>query len=270
MPTFAPSRRAILQGALALPLALPVALSPASAEAQGRAWLGVELEKADSGVLAKRVIRGSPADKSGLRDGNVILTVNGTAVASPREVIKVIQAAGPGATLVLHVERGSEKADMKVTLIEHPGDEEVLRLDKVGTFAPSWKGVKAAKGDVADIKKQKGSVVLVDFWATWCSACRAMTPNLNELHDKFAAQGVKVVGLTDDNEEAALKAANKLGIKYAINVDTSVETLRDYSVMALPTMFVVDKKGVIRHAAIGLQPVEALSPVLKKLIAEPA
>lgn len=244
---------------------------PGTAQAKTRAWMGVELEKTDTAVVARRVIRGSPADKAGIAGGDVIVAVDGKPVTSPREVVAAIQDAGPGAKLTVRLEHAGQKAtDVKVALIEHPGDEEVLRLDKVGTFAPAWKGVKAAKGDVADIKKQKGSVVLVDFWATWCSACRAMVPTLNELHEKFGAQGLKVVGLTDDDETAALKIVDKLKIKYAINVDTSVDTLRDYSVAALPTVFMVDKKGVIRHAAIGLQSAESQSIIIKKLLAEPA
>lgn len=232
--------------------------------------MGVELDKSDAGVLAKRIIRGSPADKAGVKSGDLILSVDGKAMTAPREVVKAIQDAGPDTDVTVKVDHAGSKTDLKVKLVEHPGDEEVLRLDKVGTFAPAWKGVKAAKGDVADIKKQKGNVVLVDFWASWCSACRAMAPVLNDLHEKFGAQGLKVVGLTDDEEPAALKVVDKLGIKYAINVETSVDTLRDYSVVALPTMFIVDKKGVIRHATIGLQSADSQAAVIKKLLAEPA
>ena len=261
----------MLAGLAAVPLvaaASSVAL-PGVALAKGRAWLGVELEKVDAGVIAKRVVRGSPADKAGVKAGDLILSLDGKVPATPRDLVKAIQDAGAGATVSLKVEQAGQKSDLKVLLIEHPGDEEVLRLDKVGTFAPAWKGVTPVKGDVGDLKKQKGKVVLVDFWASWCSACRAMTGPLNELHDKHAAQGLKIVGLTDDEEAVALKVSDKLGIKYAVNATTSVDTLREYSVAALPTVFLVDKKGVIRHASIGLQTSESLSPLIKKLLAEP-
>lgn len=245
--------------------------SPAAAKRPGRAWLGVELAPNDGGgVLAKRVMRGSPADRAGLKEADVISTVDGVAVASPREVVEAIASAGPGATLTLHLRRGTIDQDLKVLLADHPGDEEVLRLDKVGTFAPSWKGVHAARGDVTDIKKLKGRVVLIDFWASWCVACRMTTPELNTVHEKFGAQGLTIVGLTDDEDGVALKAAERFGIKYAVGANTSLETMGAYGVRALPTMFFVDKKGVIREVAVGARASDELSGIVKKLLAEPA
>ena len=265
------SRRLFLVGAASAAAAAVVGVSrPALAKRPGRAWLGVELAPNDGGgVLAKRVLRGSPADKGGVKAAYVIATLDGAAVSSPRAVVEAIAAAGPGATLTLHVRRGAIDQDVKILLADHPGDEEVLRLDKVGTFAPGWKGVHAAKGDVTDIKKLKGRVVLVDFWASWCVACRMTTPELNAVHEKFGAQGLTVVGLTDDEDAVALKAADSFGIKYAVGASTSVETMGEYGVRALPTMFFVDKKGVIREVVVGARAADELSGIVKKLLAEP-
>jgi len=267
MPLFASSRRGFVLGSVAT---LASASFPSLAEAAGRPWIGIELDKTDAGVLAKRIFRGSPADKAKLRAGDIILAADGTEIAAPGELIKKIRAAGVGAVMKLNIDHAGTKSDVSVTLAEHPGDEEVLRLHLVGTFAQSWKGTKVARGDLPDIKQLKGKVVLVDFWASWCGACRAMVPALNELNDKFGAQGLKVVGLTEDTEEAALKVADKLTIKYAIGAAVGSETLRNYSISALPTMFIVDKKGVIRSASIGLQSVESQAETIKKLLAEPA
>jgi len=266
MPLFGSSRRGFIGGSIA---ALAAAGLPSLAFAEGRPWIGIELDKADVGVLAKRIFRGSPADKANVKAGDVILAADGADLTAPGELIKKIRAAGVGKVMTFKIEHAGTKSDVKITLAEHPGDEEVLRMHLVGTFASSWKGTKAARGELSDIKQLKGKVVLVDFWASWCGACRAMVPTLNELHEKFGAQGLKIVGLTEDTEEAALKVADRLTIKYAIGASASVDTLRAYSVSALPTLFLVDKKGVIRSASIGLQPSESLTAMTKKLLSEP-
>lgn len=249
------------------------AVVPGVAEARdpGRPWLGVELAPRDGGgVFAKRVLRGSPADKAGVKDNDDILKVGASEVAVPRDVIKTIAQAGVGATIAVRVRRAGTERDVPVLLSAHPGDEEVLKLDKVGSFAPTWKGVLAAQGTTTDIKQLRGRVVLVDFWASWCVACRLTAPELNALHDRFGAQGLTVVGLTDDAEDVALRAASKLGIKYSIGAATSSETLSAYGVRALPTMFFVDKKGVIRDVVIGAGGQAELALIIQKLLKEPA
>lgn len=271
-------RRAWLQG-LAVVAAATCALhaeagpskgDSAKAPPSGRAWLGVELAKAEGGVLAKRVMRGSPAEKGGIKSADLILSVDGQAVSAGGEVVRIVADKGVGTAIKVKVRRGKDEVVVSVTLADYPGEEEVLRLDKVGTFAASWKGVKSAQGDVSDIKKLRGRVVLVEFWASWCMACRVSTPNMNDLHKRFGAQGLTVVGLTDDAEEAAAKAIQKLAIKYAIGAATSADTISEYGVRSLPTFFIVDKKGVIREVFVGAAPLENLENAITKLLKEPA
>ncbi len=241
-----------------------------AAPAKGRAWLGVELAKAEGGVLAKRVMRNSPAEKGGLKTGDVLLDIDGRAVAAVGDVVRLVGEKGPGVTIKVRARRATDDVTVSVALVEFPGEEEVLRLDKVGTFAPEWKGVKSAQGDVTEIKKLRGRVVLVDFWASWCVACRLTTPVLNDLFTKLGPQGLTVVGLTDDAEEAALKAIAKLGIKYPVCSATSAETFSAYGVRSLPTFFLVDKRGVFREVVIGAQPVSVFEKTITKLLKESA
>jgi thiol-disulfide isomerase/thioredoxin len=241
------------------------------ARAPGRAWLGVEFMLDDNGgVQIKRVFRGSPAEKGGVKAGDVVLSMDGNEVKSPRQLSKAIAETGPGVTVALKIHRGSSDQTLKIVLTEHPGDEEVLRLDKVGSFAPAWKGVQATKGDVSTVEKLRGKVVLIDFWASWCSACRMTVPELNQLQDRFGAQGLTIVGLTDDDPEVAKKAAEKFGIKYSVGCSVSADTMSDYGIHALPTLYFVDKKGVVRDISIGARGVDELSVPVKKLLKEQA
>lgn len=243
--------------------------SSAEASPNHRAWLGVVLAKnPGGGVLAKHVMRSSPAMKAGLKDGDVIVTVDKAPVASPEDVISRVAEVGPGKTIAVHLRRAGGEADLPITLVEHPGDLEIMRMDKIGTFAPGWKGGKASGGAPDDLAKLKGRVVLLDFWASWCSACREATPSIVALSDKYGAQGATVVGITGDPPEIAEKGAKKFGINYGVVSDVSDDTMSDYGVRALPTMYLVDKKGVIREVFVGFAGPEPIEEAMKKLLAD--
>lgn len=261
-----PNRRQFLLSAAAL---TGSALFASSARASGRAWLGVELVPGPGGgVVVRRALRGSPAERGGLRDGDHVLKGDGALLELPGQLVKRISEKAPGEVLVLEVRRGASTSTLRITLVAHPGEEGVLRLDKLGSYAPAWKGVRMVRGATAsDVTKLRGKVVLIDFWASWCVACRVSVPMLNRVRERFGAQGLEVVGLTDDRDEVALRSADKLGIAYAVGAQTSPETLADYGVRALPTLFVVDRAGVIRHASIGVPREAELEATLRAELA---
>jgi peroxiredoxin len=258
------------------PAMLPSDFTPetarsAQAAPNKRAWLGIELAPAPNGggLLAKRVLRASPADKAGVQDGDLLVSIDGKDIESQRQLIDHLQEVGAGNKVSLKLKRGTADKTLSITLEEHPGDPEVLRRDKVGTFASPLKGAKAVTpGAEQDISKLKGRVLLIDFWATWCSACKAAAPALSDLSDRYNAQGLTVIGATGDTADIAEKGAKKLGITYSVLSDVSDDTMNEYSVHALPTMFLVDKNGVIRDVFIGFGDEKEIEDSLKTLLAE--
>lgn len=242
-------------------------LDAAEAGQSGRAWIGIELVTNAGVVSAKRVVRGSPAEIAGVQKGDELVSIDGSAVQSSRQVIQAVQDAGAGKSVSLKVKRGAADKTIAITIAAHPGEQEVLKRDKVGTFATALGGQSLQSGE-EDVSKLKGRVVLIDFWATWCSACKASTPALANLSDKYGAQGLTVIGATVDNADAAEKAAKKLGINYGIVAGVSDETVSQYSVQSLPTMFLVDKSGVIRDVLVGFTDEKTIDVALSKLLAE--
>lgn len=242
-------------------------LDSAQAGQSGRAWVGIELTSNAGTVVAKRIVRGSPAEIAGVQKGDELVSIDGAAIQSSRQLIQAIQDAGAGKSVSLKVKRGAADKTIAITIAAHPGDQEVLKRDKVGTFATALGGESLQSGE-QDVSKLKGRVVLIDFWATWCSACKASTPALASLSDKYGAQGLTVIGATVDSADAAEKAAKKFGITYGIVAGVSDDTVAQYSVQSLPTMFLVDKSGVIRDVLIGFTDEKTIDDALSKLLAE--
>lgn len=120
----------------------------------------------------------------------------------------------------------------------------VFAAGKVGQPAPEIFVSKWFTADPPQINNLSGRVYLLEFWATWCHSCVESIPDLNKLHDKYAPQGLEIIGLSQDNSESTL--ANFLKIKnvhYSIATDNGTVDL--CGVTAYPTSILVDHTGKI-------------------------
>jgi thiol-disulfide isomerase/thioredoxin len=265
--------------AFVVALGAVTAFAEPRAEAQSRRpWLGVELDKAGSvprGVRINHAVRSSPAWSAGVHDGDVIVRVGDVVTSRPDDVIREVAAHPPGASLRVVLLRGGAEIPVTIKLQAIPEGDEMLRLDKVGVQAPaSWKGLAAVSGPVpSGLGELRGRVVIVDFWATWCMACRMSAPKLTSWQAKFGAQGLSVIGITDDPVEQASEGVTTFGMRYAaVASDESYATQRAFGVRALPTVFIIDKRGVIRDVSVGFDPRKEaqMETLLRRLLAEPS
>jgi thiol-disulfide isomerase/thioredoxin len=216
------------------------------------------------------VTRGSPADKSGLREGDRLLRVSGAAVTSGREVVDAVAMHAVGDVVDVVYVRDGHEASTRAILASFPSVEELMRMDLVGAPAPSWGQVQVAAGSFpASLSRLKGRVVLVDFWATWCVPCRIVMPKLSQLQARHGAEGLTVVGLAADDPSAVLSYVRSQSPGYAIGIDTDAETSRRYGITSLPTVVVVDKQGIVRDVLIGYDPTEdvRLESTVRQLLA---
>lgn len=114
--------------------------------------------------------------------------------------------------------------------------------------------VKNLSGEAVALEKFRGQVALLDFWATWCKPCEKSMPALQQLHERYAAQGFTVLGVSTEVNGAKQvpKFIAKHKISYPIFVDSEDEPAWEkYKVKVLPILFLIDRKGQIVQQWLG-------------------
>ncbi len=238
----------------------------------GKPWLGVSMSKPPGGgVRVEHVFRTSPAEKAKLKKGDELTRVDGVALNEPDDLVRHVAKHKPGMTVELTVRRGGSDRVVKAILAEHPGNDQLARLMHVGNEAYELEGLTEVSAPMpSSMQDLRGRVVVVDFFASWCQNCKAMTPALAALHQKYQSKGLTVLGVTSDEPDTAQDIVAKWKIPFAVGSDGSKQTFSAYSVTAIPAMFIIDKKGVIREVLIGFDPSESgnTEKLIKKLLAE--
>jgi thiol-disulfide isomerase/thioredoxin len=221
-------------------------------------WLGVAMSEQPPerpGVMISSVLRRSPAAVGGLAIGDVVVGINDARVNHPSELSRRVAELGAGGRANLMIERAGAPRLLAVELGENPGLEGQLRLGFVDAGAPEFEHVQVARGALGPtLGGLRGRVVVLEFWATWCGACRALLPTLNAWHDRYEPKGALVVSVTTDPVEKAALDAATLGLEYPVLSDPDGLTAQAYQAFALPTLFVIDRGGVVRDVSVGYDP----------------
>ncbi|MGH7490790.1 MAG: redoxin domain-containing protein [bacterium] len=189
----------------------------------------------------------------------LLLVTSQASAQIPKEAICAVCRVHEGATAPEKVVAMSEHLGEKYYFCSKnckeafDGDPEAYTPPLLPRPAPAF-SLKNLQGESVSLEKLRGKVALLDFWATWCKPCVKSMPELQKLHEQYAAQGLVVLGISIDEQAEkkvpAFLAKNK--ITYAIALDAADKPAWEvYKVKVIPAMFLIDREGQIVQQWVG-------------------
>ncbi|MFM9958696.1 MAG: TlpA family protein disulfide reductase [Phycisphaerales bacterium] len=147
-------------------------------------------------------------------------------------------------------ERETPKAHEMTVGVGPAGSTTAIGIGRaeIGQPAPELRVYDPVNGEVS-LASYKGKVVFLKFWATWCGPCIKSIPHTNEMMEKYASNGVVVLGICDDDggNEMASVVKDK-GIKFPTAIDRTGAMQKAYRVPFWPAGYVIDREGILRAA----------------------
>lgn len=123
---------------------------------------------------------------------------------------------------------------------------------EAGSKAPDFE-LPGAQGAVK-LSSTVGSVVYVDFWASWCGPCRQSFSWMNAMQEKYRSQGLQIIGVNlDSKNEDAKKFLTQIPAKFTVAFDAKGLTPRTYGVKGMPTSFLIGRDGRIISQHLGFK-----------------
>ena len=131
--------------------------------------------------------------------------------------------------------------------------------------APDWT-LKDVNGKTVRLSEFRGKVVVLNFWASWCSPCLREIPGFIELQRKYQDRGLMIVGISMDDPELARTTTQRLKITYPVVFGSPVVAAAYGQVAVIPSTFVINKEGKIAVLHEGFTENAALEAEIKPLL----
>jgi len=132
------------------------------------------------------------------------------------------------------------------------GDTRELPSELISERAPTFALPRLGGGGSIDLASLRGQVVVVNFWASWCLACREEHPDLLAAWERYRERGVVLVGIDfEDTEDAALDYTAEMGGDWPLVTDPGSRTAIAYGVFGVPETFVIARDGTITAKRVG-------------------
>jgi cytochrome c biogenesis protein CcmG, thiol:disulfide interchange protein DsbE len=130
---------------------------------------------------------------------------------------------------------------------------EVGRIE-VGAPVPDFRAVNLATGDSVSLREHyRGSVTLVNIWATWCIPCRVEMPSMQQVYDSLAPRGFKIaaVSIDEGSPEGVVAFMHELGLTFDVLHDRRGQVQQLYQTTGVPETFLLNRRGILVKRVIG-------------------
>jgi len=136
---------------------------------------------------------------------------------------------------------------------------------EIGKEAPDF-SLSDIRGKQVSLSEFKGKVIILDFFASWCSPCRQEVPDFVELQKTYGDEGLAIIGVALVSTGDAKNFAEEFGINYPVLVDDAKASSLYGPIRSIPTTFIIDKEGKIVKMYIGFRAKNVFESDIKKLL----
>jgi thiol-disulfide isomerase/thioredoxin len=137
------------------------------------------------------------------------------------------------------------------------------RPGTVNSDAPSF-SLQDINGHPLDLATYRGKVVLLNFWATWCTPCRGEIPSFVQWQDSYGPQGLQIIGISmDDGPQPVREFYGKFKMNYPVAVGTDKLAQSYGGVLGLPVSFLIGRDGKVVAKYVGAVDIPTVEQTIK-------
>jgi cytochrome c biogenesis protein CcmG/thiol:disulfide interchange protein DsbE len=164
---------------------------------------------------------------------------------------------------------GLESIKSSVAALVQPAPAPTSTADVGQPALPLKLPLAGSGGGELDLARYRGSVVVLNFWATWCVPCRSEMPVFEHAQQQYRDRGLVVLGVDfQENESDVLAYLREIGVTFPSAIDRGGDVARQWRATGLPTTFLIDRQGIIRDVRVGAFTDAMLEERLAKLLVE--
>jgi len=136
----------------------------------------------------------------------------------------------------------------------------------IHSLAPGF-SLQDLNGQPLELASYRGKVVLLDFWATWCTPCRGEIPHFVEFQDKYGPQGLQVIGISmDDSAKPVDEFYRQFKMNYPVALGNEKVATAYGGVLGLPVTFLIGRDGTVAAKYIGEVQMPTVQQAIESLL----